>query len=333
MSRGASVVTIGNFDGVHAGHGALVRAAAEMAKTRGATALALVFDPHPSVVLSPAGEAGAPARIMPFAARERALRSLGADGVIRLEPTRALLSQAPEAFVDEVIRVHGAVGFVEGTDFCFGKGRAGTVETLCLLGKARGVEVRVVQPVEVVLSDHQAVRVSSTLCRWLLKQGRVDDFRRATGRSHALEGDVIRGDRRGRGIGFPTANLQTADLLPGDGVYAARAVLPGTEDVFAAAVNVGERPTIAGATRTVEAHLIGVAGASPTDAWAPLPGLPEYGWPLRLELVAWLRDQFRFDGLDSLKAQLGRDCLRAVEVVGRSSRLPVEPAVLEGAAL
>jgi riboflavin kinase/FMN adenylyltransferase len=126
---------------------------------------------------------------------------------------------------------------------------------------------------------------------------------------------VTHGDRRGRTIGFPTANLACETMLPADGVYAARATLPGRPGFVPAALNIGSRPTFAGIERRVEAHLIGLA---PAGADRPeIEGLPEYGWRLRLELVAYLRDQVKFAGVPALVEQLARDVERAREIVAR----------------
>lgn len=299
-----SVITIGNFDGVHLGHAALLRAARARADAEGSRVVALAFDPHPMTRLRPAH---APPRIMGFARRAELLRALGADSVERLEPTEALLSRTAEAFVADLVERFHPSAFVEGSDFRFGKGRAGDNTLLERLGQAAGFCVTVVPGVEVPLSDHTLAPVSSSLCRWLLAHGRVADAARVLGREHELTGVVITGDRLGRTIGFPTANLATDDLLPADGVYAAIAELPDGSSL-PAAVNVGTRPTVNGSDRRVEAHLIRTDLDAP---WAPLPGLAEYGWPLRLRFTAFLRDQVRFSSIDELRSQLVRDRARA----------------------
>ncbi len=309
-----TVITIGTFDGVHVGHAALVRAAREIAgATPGVRVQALVFDPHPLTVITPAV---APARLQTFERKAARLRELGADEVVRLEPARELLDLTPEAFIDREIMPRRPVAVVEGRDFCFGKNRAGDTELLCALGARRGFAARVVEPVLVALHDHSVVRASSTLCRWLLAQGRVADAALLLGRPHTLAGTVVAGDRRGRTLGFPTANLDTADHAPGDGVYAAWARLPDGR-AMPAAVNIGGRPTFAGASRTVEAHLlVSPDNARAAAAWATLPGLPEYNWGLELELVCFLRDQMRFGGVEVLRAQLARDTARVRRLCG-----------------
>jgi len=307
---------IGNFDGVHRGHQSLAVAARRLAAGGGRTGggvtggrvTALVFDPHPLTLIRPEA---APARLSTLADRSGWLQEAGVDDVAVMAPDRAMLDLSPEEFVRWLVETHRPTAVVEGEDFCFGKGRSGNVATLCSLAKASGFGVEVMPATMAVLDDHSEVKVSSSLTRWLLSNRRVADVARMLGRPYCVPGTVVRGDRRGRTIGFPTANLQTDVMLPGDGVYAARAVLADGRE-FAAAVNVGARPTFAGAARTVEAHLIGEHGLR---EWAPIAGLDEYGWTLRLEMAGFIRDQVKFDGLAALTGQLARDCKRAVEMV------------------
>lgn len=292
-------ITIGNFDGVHLGHAALVRRARHLVGPEGRVVV-MAFDPHPISRLRPAAT---PARLTHFDDRVRLLRALGADEVIRLDPTEALLGEEPEEFIRNVVSEYRPAWFVEGDDFHFGKGRAGTPRTLGVLGEAWGFALDTVPAVEVALGDQQIARASSSLIRWLLGHGRVRDAAIVLGRVYSVRGTVLKGDQRGRTIGFPTANISTECMIPGDGVYAARATLPNGRDV-PAAVNIGTRPTFAGAERRVEAHLIGVT-----------PDGPEYGWECGLAFVSRLRDQVRFDSVDRLRAQLGRDVARTRAVL------------------
>lgn len=309
-------LTIGSFDGVHCGHAALLAAARQEVDGGGrGRVIALVFDPHPLTALRPEA---APPRLTTFDQRRRLLLAQGADEVVRLEPSEQTLAQSPEAFVEWLASTFRPAAIVEGKDFRFGRQRAGDVRVLAELGQRHGVRVRVLDPIEVVLDDHSLAPASSTLCRWLLKNGRVADAARVLGRTHVVEGEVVRGDRRGRTIGFPTANIATEVLTPADGVYAAWAELPDGSR-RPAAVNVGARPTFAGAARTLEAHLISIEASEQTVAWAPLPGLPEYGWPIRLHFSAFLRDSVAFAGIQALMGQLRRDCARALELLGRPS--------------
>ncbi|GJQ29316.1 MAG: riboflavin biosynthesis protein [Phycisphaerae bacterium] len=313
-----TALTIGNFDGVHLGHQALVKRAREQVGAQGHV-VALVFDPHPMAVLRPELE---PARLMNHAQRVAALREAGADMVDRLEPTRDLLSMSPEAFIRAKVERYHPAGIVEGDDFHFGKGRAGTVKTLRELGTRLGFACEVVPPVEIALDDHQIVRASSTMARWLVSHGRVRDAARVLGRPYTIEGTVVRGDRRGRELDLPTANLETAQLLPADGVYAGWAVLPDGAR-FTAAVNVGTRPVFGGGARRMEVHVMRDTGG---NEWAPLPGVPEYGWPLRVELIAWVRDDLMFDSAATMMHQISRDLARCRAELGA-----FEPSAAAGA--
>ena len=313
VAPGRSIVSIGTFDGVHRGHAALLARARTLAAAHGARVVAMAFDPHPLTALSPAA---APARLTTWADRERLLRGLGADEVIRLRPEPATLGLSAEEFIRLVVADVRPAVLVEGPDFHFGRGRTGNVAWLAGFLPALGVGLEVLEPLTVALDDLLLAPASSTLTRWLLARGRVADAARVLGRWHTLAGTVVRGDRRGRGLGFPTANLATEVMLPGDGVYAARAVLEDGR-AFAAAVHVGPRPTFGATARTVEAHVIvdgaRADGAGTGSTWSPLPGLPEYGWGLRLELLAYVRDQAVFPGLEALRGQLSRDVRRAAE--------------------
>ncbi len=302
-------ITIGNFDGAHLGHAALIRRARELAPR----VIALAFDPHPMTRLRPES---APPRLSSFERRAELLREFGADEVVRLEPTDAFLAQEPEAFISTLIEDRHPSVLVEGTDFHFGRARAGNVHVLADLGRKLGFDVEVVEPVEADLSDQSLVTCSSTIVRWLVERGRIGDAARVLGRPYELTGIVVRGDQRGRQIGFPTANLETQCLLPGDGVYAGSAHLP-TGQAIPAAIHVGPRATFDDAARVVEAHIIDWAG--------PGDGAPEYGWPCRLSISHFLRDQARFEGIGPLVAQIERDVQRSREFGVRSNtRIPQE---------
>lgn len=304
-----TVLTIGTFDGVHAGHRALIQAARDAARALGnARVLALVFDPNPAVVLRPSA---VPARLSTFEQRKAWILQAGADQVERLEPTPELLALPGETFIRQNVATHNVGAFVEGPDFTYGHNRDGNVRTLAALGASLGFVVGVVEPVTVTLTDHLEAPARSTMVRWLLERGRVRDAACILGRPYTLTGTVVRGDQRGRTIGYPTANIQTTHALPLDGVYAGRARLPdGTS--LAAAVSLGTKPTFGTSQRTLEAFLM---RTDSPGAWSPLPGLSEYGWPIELELLAFVRDQLRFPGLPSLLEQMGRDCARIAEIV------------------
>jgi riboflavin kinase / FMN adenylyltransferase len=319
---GGSVLTIGNFDGVHVGHAALVRRAREIASAKGARIVAIAFDPHPASVLRPGTE---PPRLTTWAQREQLLRDAGADEVVRLDPTPALLSMTPEEFVAGLVAKWTPIAFVEGADFRFGRKRGGDLALLAELGRAHGFEVIRFEPVEIAFSDHTVTTASSTVTRWLLEQGRVTDAAIVLGRPYELDGEVVRGDRRGREIGFPTANLSVQCLAPADGVYAGVGVLPDGRRL-SAAISVGTKPTFGEHRRAVEAFLMSSGedrSASEYErampAWAPLEGLPEYGWRLRLRFMAWVRDQMAFGSIEDLLGHISRDCERVREIVGGDS--------------
>lgn len=303
-----TAITIGNFDGVHRGHAALIARARDLVGPAGRV-LALAFDPHPVSTLAPGCE---PGRLTTFSRRADLLREAGADEVIRLEPTPEFLSHSPEQFVETLAAQHAPSVIVEGPDFHFGAERGGSIDTLRALGASRGFDVDVVTPVEVDLDDQTIVTASSTITRWLIGRGRVGDASRVLGRPYELEGTVVQGDRRGRTIGFPTANLQTPCLHPAEGIYAGRAVLPSGRRL-PAAIHVGARPTFDAMAPTVEAYILDWVDPRKDDV------RDEYGWPLRLEVESWLRDQARFESVESLIEQIERDVERTRELTGATS--------------
>ncbi len=312
-----AVVSIGTFDGVHRGHQALIsrsRAIADAAPAHAARVVALVFDPNPLESLRPEL---APARLSHFSQREGWLRASGADEVVRLEPTPEVLGLSPEEFVRRTVERFHPIAFVEGDDFHFGRGRAGDNRVLAQLGSRFGFTVEVVPTVQVALSDQQLVPARSTVVRWLLGHGRARDAAVVLSRPHELIGTVVHGDRRGRVIGFPTANVATTTMVPGDGVYAGLAHLPDGS-TLPAALSVGTKPTFDGSARTVEAHLLRTDAGVEHAHWSPLPSVPEYGWPVRIQIIAWVREQVRFASLQLLKEQLSRDCARVAEIVEHS---------------
>jgi riboflavin kinase / FMN adenylyltransferase len=306
---------------VHRGHAALIRRCRERAGRAGRV-VALAFDPHPVSVLRPAQ---APPRLTRFEDRKQLLIAAGADDVERLDPAEVLSISAHE-FLRRVCAARTPKFVIAGEDFRFGQGREGDVAYLARAAGKFGFQTEVLPPVEVGLGDDLIVRASSTMVRWLVRHGRVDDAERVLGRPYAVSGVVNPGDQRGRAIGFPTANLSTTLLLPADGVYACRAILPDGSRLPAAA-NVGTRPTVSGVDRRLEVHVIDPQSAQPADlARHGVTG--EYHWELRLEFVAWVRDQVRFTSFQALAAQLPRDvrrCLGHLRVSQHAGRQ--EPSV------
>jgi riboflavin kinase/FMN adenylyltransferase len=248
--------------------------------------------------------------------RRALLLQAGADAVERLVPTPKLLGQSAREFIERLFRTHRPSAIVEGPNFRFGASREGDILILEELGREMGFGVHILEPIQVALMDQTLVTASSTMVRWLVSMGRVRDATLLLGRPYEMEGSVQRGDRRGRQIGFPTANLSTDYLVPADGIYACRAILPDGREC-PAGVHVGPRDTFADDRRVIEAHLIGVE----RDA-DRLKGLTEYGWNLRLQFIAWLRDPVRFESIDKLVEQMDSDCRRAARLVARAAPDP-----------
>ncbi len=310
-----SVITIGNFDGVHLGHRALITRARNVAGDDGKVVV-LAFDPHPASVLRP--DHNQVYRLTDFESRSQLLRDCGADVVIPIEPTVALLAKSAESFIDWVLDEYQPTAIVEGEDFRFGKGRSGDVDLLCSLGAARGFDVEIVHDLEAALSDQTLVRISSSMIRWLLSHGRVQDVAILLGRFHGVNGVVVAGDARGRTIGVPTANMQTSILIPKRGVFAGRALVDldtDTPKAFPAAINIGKRPSVEGNHETrCEAHLIGFDGE-----------VGDYGWQMRLEFHAFLRDEIKFSGLDEVHEQIKRDIIATQNHYERIKTCSVTP--------
>ncbi len=313
MNLAQSVVTIGNFDGVHVGHAALLSRARQIGDEQGLQVLAMAFDPHPAATLRPET---IPGRLTSFEQRRAMLIQLGADEVVRLEPTDELLGLEPRDFARWVVKEHRAACIVEGPDFHFGKDRKGNVDLLKEIGQAEGFEVQIVEPVHVAIENQSVVTASSSITRWLIEHGRVADAATVLGKPYEIEGRVIPGDRRGRELGFPTANLQTEHMLPADGVYAGVAILEDWRE-FVPAISVGDKPMFDGEQRIIEAHLLDV----PMDGDL-IDGVDEYGWPVRIRVMSWVRDQARFGSVSELTAQIGRDCQRVREIVQADTRRP-----------
>jgi riboflavin kinase/FMN adenylyltransferase len=295
------VIAPGNHDGVHLGHRALIRSARAYAHSHGLETCALTFDPHPAAVVD---ASRGKAMLTQVPRRQELLRSAGADRVRVQNFTPEFAALSPEAFV-EALLAKGARALVVGPDFRFGSGRAGDVDLLHRLARERGFDVLIEPP---VVLDGQ--RVSSTAIRETLCAGDVLHASQLLGRLHELTGQVVRGDQRGRTIGFPTANLDPEPVLPPlDGVYAVRAHVLGAVGAKARALydgvaNLGTRPTFA-AGRSLEVHLF--------DFDRDI-----YGAQLRVGFVARVRGEQRFSGLPELRAQIARDCDSAREALQRS---------------
>lgn len=295
--RDPSVVVIGNFDGVHYGHQAVLRQARALADARGLRCVVLTFAPHPSEVLG----RGAPPQLTSLARRIELLREHGATDVA-VEPfTMDLAAWTPERFARDLLALRlGTQVVVVGRNFRFGSKRAGDFETLQSLGAALGFEAVAAE----VAGDAEGP-FSSTRVRDALAAGDVERAARILGRPHALGGVVEHGDARGKTIGFPTANLGgVEEMLPAYGVYAVRVrrERKGTGTGETGVMNIGVRPTVDGVSLRIEVHLF--------DFDQDL-----YGERLRVDLVARLRGEQKFAGLDELRAQIARDAENARKVL------------------
>ena len=287
-----NALSVGNFDGVHLGHQALIGAARAAAGTAGQV-VAVTFEPHPVKILRGA----CPARLMSEPDRRACLLGAGASRVETITPDARLLGLSPEEFISELARRVPFDAIVEGADFRFGRGRSGDVRTLREIGERMGFRTITVDEVAVPLCDGHLVPARSSTARWLLSLGRVADAARVLGRPHRVSGEVVRGAARGRGIGYPTANIALSDVtLPQDGVYACTVTLPGG-DRWLAASSVGTNPTFGACPRTLEVHILDMNHS--TDL---------YGQRLQVDFDRWIRPMLAFPTVDALVAQMGRDC-------------------------
>lgn len=282
-----SAVTIGNFDGVHLGHRALVERTIARARELGCRAVALTFDPHPMAVLRPEH---VPMALQGLDERVAMLEASGIDHVEVVRFDAAIAALAPEAFVADILGERlGTRAVIVGENFRFGHGASGDVATLRALGTVHGFDVDVLT----LIGDDGSAWSSSAL-RAQLALGDVAAVAAGLGRAFTVTGEVVHGAGRGRTIGIPTANvaLDPGRALPADGVYAAIASAPSGR--WPAVVNIGLRPTFDGVGRTVEAHLL--------DA-----DLDLYGQSLTLAFVTRLRPEQRFDGPEALVSRIRQD--------------------------
>lgn len=294
---GPCVVAIGKFDGVHRGHARVLAQARGYADERDLPMYVVTFDPHPAAVLRPEV---APKMIGSLTDRLERLAAHGADAVLVVPFTAELAAvtaeQATRAVLVDALK---AKVVVVGADFRFGSGAAGDVTMLRLMGSAYGFTVHAVE-----LQADEVDKFSSTRVRELLALGDVAGAATILGRPYSVSGPVIRGEQRGRDLGFPTANLEIPDDLvaPLDGVYAGWLV-DGTERL-PAAISVGDNPTFVGATHRVEAYVL-----DRTD-------LDLYGKKVRVEFVEWIRDMLPFEGIEPLIEAMTKDCDDARRILG-----------------
>ena len=281
------VLALGNFDGMHRGHLKIVERVRRSAEERFATAVAMTFDPHPSKIVRPDK---APPLLMTKQQKLEALARAGMHGVAVVRFSPELAQWDPETFVRRVLVewLHVAEVWV-GANFLFGHDRAGNFSVLRSLGARYGFRAEKIDPVR-----YKDFVVSSTRIRRLINEGRLDEAGALLGHYYSIDGSVVQGQRRGRELGFPTANLcPDNELIPPGGVYATTMTLDGV--AYPSMTNVGYRPTFeSGATTVIETHIL--------DFNQEL-----YGRRLRVGFVQRLRDEKKFDGGDALRAQIETD--------------------------
>jgi riboflavin kinase / FMN adenylyltransferase len=293
------VLALGNFDGLHRGHQKILDRLRRVSAERGATSVVMTFDPHPPRVIRPDK---APPLLMTLAQKLEALAEAGVQGAAIVPFTLELSRWDPETFVQAILVewLHVAEVWV-GANFLFGHDRVGNFSLLRTLGARYGFKTEKIDPVR-----YKDFVVSSTRIRRLVAEGRVDEAGALLGHQYYVDGTVVRGDGRGRTLGFPTANLCTDnELLPPHGVYATTATMDGV--VHPSVTNIGVRPTVDRSGRTItETHIF--------DLDREL-----YGTILRVGFVQRLRDERAFDTVDALRDQIAADCVRARVLFGHLS--------------
>lgn len=293
------VLALGNFDGVHRGHRKILERVSRVARERGATALVMMFDPHPTRVVRPDK---APPLLMTLRQKLEVISAVGLQGAVIVRFTPELSYWDGERFVSDILVDWLNVAEVwVGANFLFGHDRGGNFSLLRSLGGRFGFKAEKIDPVR-----YKDFVVSSTRIRRLVSEGRVDEAGALLGSQYSIDGMVVRGDQRGRTMGFPTANLCTDnELLPPAGVYATTTSVEGV--VKASVTNVGLRPTVDASGRTsVETHIF--------DFTQDL-----YGSTVRVSFVRRLRDERTFDSLDGLREQIAVDCGKARALFDRLS--------------
>ncbi len=298
--RGA-IVALGNFDGFHLGHQAVVGRAVDRASISGRPVIVATFDPHPARFFRPDAP---PFRLTSLDQRERLFAQAGADAMMVFRFDEKLAATSAEDFVALLVEGMGAVGVVTGADFTFGKARGGSVARLTELGAAMGFTVKAVEPV----TDADGEIVSSSRIREALQAGDCATATRLLTRPFAIEGEVLHGDKVGRELGFPTANVDIGPYLrPAYGIYAVRGRLPDGR-VLDGAANLGIRPQFDPPKELLEPYFF--------DFSEDL-----YGQRIEVQLIERIRGEAKYDGLDALKAQIARDCETARHILADHARL------------
>ena len=304
------VLTIGNFDGVHVGHQEILAVAREAAEQNDTELIAMVFDPHPVAILHPEM---APGVLSPLDIKKYLLAECGVDKVIVLRTNRKLLDLSPEDFVERFLAEHIKPSVVvEGDDFNFGAGRAGNIDTLMKLITDKGFEVRVIEPKTIKLSTDQTVRVSSTMIRYMLEGGHVDDAAMALGRPYRIAERIIPGRGIGIKLGFPTLNMKKPkQVIPAEGVYAgfvkigeimddalrSREKIPAVYSIGQARTYGDDFPLL------IEAHLL-------------IKDVGDLiGHYMSMDFIERIRNQHKFKSPEDLSKQIAKDCYQTRKIL------------------
>lgn len=291
-----SIITLGNFDGLHLGHQELIRMVIRRARETGGLSLVVTFRPHPLKILAPEK---CPPLISIYEEKIALFEKLGIDVLVKIPFTREFSDMSPRDFVKDVLcGLLGAKEIYVGYNYRFGRGREGTIESLKELGREFGFSV-----VEVDQVSLGGEVISSTKIRTLIRDGDVENAARLLGRTYAITGVVIRGDNRGKGLGFPTANIASKhDIIPSNGVYAVWVYV--REKYYNGIANIGMRPTFDKHERAIEVHLF--------DFNEDL-----YGEEISLYFLRKIRDEKKFENADALVRQIHADITSAGEILAK----------------
>jgi len=290
-----SIMALGNFDGFHLGHQAVVGRAVARARAEGRPVIVATFDPHPMRLFNPDTPYF---RLTSLDQREKLFERAGADAMLVFGFTHELASLEPDAFIRLLAQDMGVAGVVTGEDFTFGKGRSGSVQLLAQSGSAIGVSAEAVPAV----TNEAGEVVSSSRIRAALKAGDCATATRLLTRPFAVQGTVQHGDKLGRAIGFPTANIDLGHYLrPAYGIYAVRGLLPDGR-VLDGAANLGIRPSFDPPKELLEPHFFDFAESL-------------YDQCVEVQLIEFIRPEAKYDGLDALTAQIAKDCDTARQIL------------------
>ncbi|WAT17265.1 bifunctional riboflavin kinase/FAD synthetase [Aurantiacibacter sp. MUD11] len=294
--RGA-IIALGNFDGFHLGHQRVVAEAVDWARAEGRPAIVATFDPHPVRHFAPHVP---PFRLTGLDQREELFTAAGADTMLVFDFDDDLAAMSATSFVRDLLGIHiGAGGVVTGEDFTFGKGRGGNIDVLREVGAESGIATRAIGPV-----GESGQTVSSSRIRDALKAGECEVATRLLTRPFTVRGTVIHGDKRGRELGYPTANMDMGTYLrPRFGVYAVRGRVLATGQELTGAANLGVRPQFDPPKELLEPYFFDFSGDL-------------YGQEIDVSLCHFLRPEAKFDSLDALKAQMEQDCEQARDLLG-----------------